>query len=119
MAPTAVVHANSSEFEALKRELTRDARFSRLTNVSMDPARGVLRLRLAGDVSSEADRAYAGRLASSVPGVAYIYNEIQVHSPSAFTRAQGAAGSAGARPPRGRPAAAASTSSTTRTRSTP
>jgi osmotically-inducible protein OsmY len=45
--------------------------------VTVDPASGAV--TLAGEVSSNADRADAGRLASSVPGVAFVYNEIEVH----------------------------------------
>jgi osmotically-inducible protein OsmY len=77
--PSFVTQADSADFEALKQKLTGDARFARLTTVAVDPTRGVV--KLAGEVSSEEDRAYAGRLASSVRGVEVVYNEIQVHGP--------------------------------------
>lgn len=78
--PAAAARADHADIEALKAELTREARFSRLTNVSVDPSSGVV--KLAGEVSSKEDRADAGRLASSVPGVAVVYNEIQVRGPA-------------------------------------
>jgi osmotically-inducible protein OsmY len=76
-APIATAQVDSTEILALKRDLSRDARFSRITRVTVDPASGAV--TLAGEVSSNADRADAGRLASSVPGVVFVYNEIEVH----------------------------------------
>lgn len=74
---SSVKQADPAKVQALKETLSRDSRFSRLRNVSVDPAKGVVKLE--GEVSSDADRAYAGRLASAVPGVAFVYNEIEVH----------------------------------------
>ncbi len=76
--PAPVTRANSADIEALKAKLARDARFSKLTKVTVNPANGVL--TLSGQVPSESDRADAGRLASSVEGVAVIYNELQVET---------------------------------------
>jgi len=66
---------DSADIESLKAKLAKNARFSKLTKVTVNPANGVV--TLSGHVASEADRAEAGRLASSVKGVAMIYNELQ------------------------------------------
>jgi osmotically-inducible protein OsmY len=47
--------------------------------VKVNPANGVV--TLSGRVATDADREVAGKLASSVKGVAMIYNEIQVENP--------------------------------------
>jgi osmotically-inducible protein OsmY len=65
--------------KALQMKLAGDARFSRVTNVKVDPANGVV--TLSGRVASESEREDVGKLASSVKGVAMIYNEIQPEKP--------------------------------------
>lgn len=64
---------------ALEAKLSRDARFSTITAVKVDPASGIV--TLSGTVPTEADRDAVGKLASSVPGVSMIYNEIQPERP--------------------------------------
>lgn len=73
-----LTQADSAAVEQLKAKLSREARFSKLTKVTVDPKSGVL--ILSGQVPSESDRADAGKLASSVEGVAVIYNELQVET---------------------------------------
>lgn len=73
-----ITWADSADIEALKAELAKDARFSKLTKVTVNPTSGVV--TLSGQVPSESDRADAGRLTSSVKGVAMIYNELQVET---------------------------------------
>ena len=65
--------------KALQAKLSGDARFSRVSNVKVDPANGVV--TLTGRVATEADRDAVGKLVSSVKGVAMIYNEIQPEKP--------------------------------------
>ena len=65
--------------EALQAKLARDQRLSKLTSVKVNPANGVV--TLSGLVPTDAEREAAGKLASSVKGVAMIYNEIQVEKP--------------------------------------
>ena len=65
--------------EALQAKLSRDARFSTVQSVKVNPANGVV--TLSGRVATDADREAAGKLASFVKGVAMIYNEIQVEKP--------------------------------------
>jgi osmotically-inducible protein OsmY len=73
-------HGDTAEMkEALQAKLFRDARFSTVTSVKVNPANGVV--TLSGRVATDADREVAGKLASSVKGVAMIYNEIQVENP--------------------------------------
>jgi osmotically-inducible protein OsmY len=77
--PLPVLRASSSDIEAaLKAKLGQDVRFSTTTNVSVNPASGVV--TLSGQVACDADREAAGRFASSVKGVAMIYNELHVAS---------------------------------------
>ncbi len=64
---------------ALQAKLSGDARFSKVSNVKVDPANGIV--TLTGRVATEADRDAAGKLVSSVKGVAVIYNEIQPEKP--------------------------------------
>jgi osmotically-inducible protein OsmY len=65
--------------EALQTKLARDGRLSTLTSVKVNPANGIV--TLSGQVATDADREAAGKLASSIKGVAMIYNEIQVERP--------------------------------------
>jgi osmotically-inducible protein OsmY len=65
--------------EELQAKFFRDARFSTGTSVKVNPANGVV--TLSGRVATDADLEVAGKLASSVKGVAMIYNEIQVEKP--------------------------------------
>ncbi len=65
---------------AVKAKLERDARFSRVAKVEVNPAKGLV--RLSGRVANEADRSAAGKLVSSVKGVAMIYNELEVENGS-------------------------------------
>lgn len=71
-----MARADSTDIEALRAKFANDARFSKLKGVDVDPRRGVL--TLSGQVSTKADRADAGALASSVKGVAIVYNELEV-----------------------------------------
>ena len=73
-------HGDTAEIrEVLQAKLFRDARFSMVTGVRVNAANGVV--TLSGRVATDADLEVAGRLASSVKGVATIYNEIQVEKP--------------------------------------
>jgi osmotically-inducible protein OsmY len=73
-------NVNTAEIqEALQAELARDRRLSMVTTVKVNPANGVV--TLSGLVPTDSDRAAAGKLASSIKGVAMIYNEIQVEKP--------------------------------------
>jgi osmotically-inducible protein OsmY len=73
-------HGDTAEIkEMLQAKLFRDARFSTVTGVKVNPANGVV--TLSGRVATDADLDVAGKLASSVKGVATIYNEIQVEKP--------------------------------------
>jgi osmotically-inducible protein OsmY len=65
--------------KALLAKLSRDARFSTVTTVTVDPVNGTV--TLSGRVATEADRDAVGKLTSSVPGVSMIYNEIQPEKP--------------------------------------
>lgn len=71
-----VTRADRGDIEALRARFANDARFSKLKGVDVDPRRGVV--TLSGRVSTTADRADAGALASSVKGVAIVYNELEV-----------------------------------------
>jgi osmotically-inducible protein OsmY len=74
------VHRDTAEIaEALQAKFFGDARFSTGTSVKVNPANGVV--MLSGRVATDADLDVAGKLASSVKGVAMIYNEIQVENP--------------------------------------
>ncbi len=64
---------------ALQATLARDGRLSSVTSVKVNPANGIV--TLSGRVATEAEREAAGKLASSVKGVAVIYNEIQPEKP--------------------------------------
>ena len=61
---------------AVTARLKGDVRFARLTKIVINPARGLV--TLSGHVDTEADRAAAGELVSSVKGVLWIYNELEV-----------------------------------------
>lgn len=76
--PAPVTRADGAGIEALKAKLARERRFAKLTKVTVNPSNGVV--TLSGQVPSESDRDEAGRLASSVKGVAMIYNELQVET---------------------------------------
>lgn len=76
--PAPVTRADGADIEALKAKLAQERRFSKLTKVIVNPSNGVVTLK--GQVPSESDRDEAGRLASSVRGVAMIYNELQVET---------------------------------------
>ena len=74
------VHRDTAEItEALQAKFFGDSRFSTGTSVKVNPANGVV--TLSGRVATDGDRDVAGMLASSVKGVAMIYNEIQVEKP--------------------------------------
>lgn len=77
-ARSPMARADSTDIEALRARFARDARFSKLKGVDVDPRRGVV--ILSGQVATQADRADAGALASSVKGVAIVYNELEVES---------------------------------------
>ena len=61
---------------ALRAKLAKEARIASVTNVTVDPATGIV--TLSGRVASPEDREIAGRLACSVKGVSIVYNELQV-----------------------------------------
>ncbi|HSB64649.1 MAG TPA: BON domain-containing protein [Thermoanaerobaculia bacterium] len=64
--------------EALEANFARDRRLSTVTSVKVNPTNGVV--TLSGLVPTDVEREAAGKLASSVKGVAMIYNEIQVEN---------------------------------------
>jgi osmotically-inducible protein OsmY len=74
---TRSVTADSTMIAAkIKANLAKEVRFSNLTAVKVDSVKG--RVTLSGQVATKADRAAAGELASSVQGVAIVYNELEV-----------------------------------------
>jgi len=76
-APPPVAYGGSAEVESvLRAKLAQDVRFATTTNARVNPVSGVV--TLSGQVACDADREDAGRFASSVKGVAMIYNELHV-----------------------------------------
>lgn len=79
---TPAAHVNATDLaSAVKARLSNDVRIAGATNVDVDAARGLV--TLSGTVPTGKDRENAGRLASSVKGVAVVYNVLEVERPSA------------------------------------